>query len=168
MTSTTISDTGAVIAASRLIRRTVWGHSVIAIRIVVPSSLARLTFPSPSCASVVPVGAHLGAHGIGVATVAPVLSCWADGQRAITVQCPAVALVVGSSWHSRRWEADNRECFAMRMTTPLEPALPAGADPFMRRQGIQQIRDKVQDCGKAALCPQAGISPIEAFHSTPH
>jgi hypothetical protein len=54
------------------------------------------------------------------------------------------------------------------MTTPLEPALPAGADPFMRRQGIQQIRDKVQDCGKAALCPQAGIPPIEAFHSTPH
>jgi hypothetical protein len=53
MTSTTISDTGPVIAASRLIRRRVWGHSVIATRIVVPSSLARLTFPSPSCASVV-------------------------------------------------------------------------------------------------------------------
>jgi len=47
-------------------------------------------------------------------------------------------------------------------------ALPAGADPFMRRQGIQQIRDKVQDCGKAALCSQAGIPPIEAFHSTPN
>jgi hypothetical protein len=48
----------------------------------------------------------------------------------------------------------------MRMTTPLEPALPAGADPFMRRQGIQQIRDKVQDRGKAALCLQAGTPPV--------
>ena len=142
MTSTTISDTGAVIAASRLIRRRVWGHSVIAIRIVVPSSLARLTSPHLLVRPWLPVGAHLGAHGIGVATVAPVLSCWADGQRAITVQCLAVALVVGSSWHSRRWEADNRECFAMRMTTPLERPcrrvpIHSCADKEFSRSGIR-------------------------------
>jgi hypothetical protein len=96
MTSTTISDTGPVVAASRLIRRRVWGHSVIATRIVVPSSLARLTFPHLLVRPWLPLGAHLGGHGTGVATIAPVLSCWADGQRAITVQCPPVALGCGS------------------------------------------------------------------------
>jgi hypothetical protein len=48
----------------------------------------------------------------------------------------------------------------MLTTTPLEPALPAGVDLSKRRQGIQQIRDKVHDCGKAALCSPAGIPPV--------
>lgn len=43
MTSRTINAAGPVAAVSRLIRRRVCGHSVIATRIVVPTSSARLT-----------------------------------------------------------------------------------------------------------------------------
>jgi hypothetical protein len=48
----------------------------------------------------------------------------------------------------------------MRTTTPLEPALPAGADPSKRRQEIQRIRDVVQLRGRAALSSQAGTQPV--------
>jgi hypothetical protein len=48
----------------------------------------------------------------------------------------------------------------MRTTTPLEPALPAGADPSKRRRDIERIREAVQLRGRTALCAHAGTQPV--------
>ena len=123
MTSSTVSAAGPVAAAKRLIRRRVWGHSVIATRIVVPTSSARLTLNRLPGVRGYPSGLTLG-HGARRGNDCPRIAA-GPLVGAIAVQW-SVPLMWPCHSHKHRYDC-GRTGVAMRETV-LEAAVPAGVD----------------------------------------
>lgn len=143
------SAAGPLAAARRLIRRRVCGHSVIAARTVVPTSLARLTLIASSARGD-PLALRLRLRHGAWQRLRRYCSCWLGG--ATGVQFPPTACPAHLPCHSRGMTA-------MR-EMPLEPAVAAGIDPVQRAREIQRERETLQQSGGLAVCARMRTHPV--------